>query len=178
MKMHEEDNINPLDEALMKHFAKRLDPQLGNAVARFAAHAMKDSQIAQNSAEPPARAEPRRGFWIATFSTSAVAAALIVGFAMFAHSINQNGNGGTKHGNPVVSSSQPTPSATDVPMERTLFWRTLDEGTVFLDDDTPARQLRRQQVEEVTWKDPASGEQRTSYSIPQEEVMFVAYNKY
>ena len=66
----------------------------------------------------------------------------------------------------------------DRDIERTVFWRTLDEGTVFIDPNTPARQLRRQQVEEVSWTDRQSGERRASYSVPQEEVMLVAYDKY
>ena len=75
-------------------------------------------------------------------------------------------------------STQPAPADENSPLERTVFWRTLDEGTVYIDDDTPARQLRRQQVEEIAWTDKRSGERKTTYSVPQEEVMFVAYDKY
>jgi hypothetical protein len=63
------------------------------------------------------------------------------------------------------------------PIERTTYYRTLDDGTVYLDDDTPARQLRRQEVEQVTWLDKKTGKTSMTERIPNEDVMLVAYHK-
>jgi hypothetical protein len=75
---------------------------------------------------------------------------------------------------PVQLASDDTPD----PIERTVYYRTVDDGTVFLDDQTPARQLRRQEVEQVTWLDRRTGRTSVTEMVPKEDVMLVAYNKH
>jgi hypothetical protein len=169
MKLDDEQR-DSLGQTLKEHLSNRLDAQTGKAAARFAAAVMRDPKL--NAAPRPIS----RGWISGILSTGAVAAAIVIAFSVVMYRAKTKQN---------VSMIPPTPTAVaaqspddDDPVERTLYWRETDEGTVYIDDDTPARKIRRQQVEQVTWTDQESGEPRTSYSVPQEEVVLVAYNKY
>jgi hypothetical protein len=164
-----EEQLDSLDESLKGHLSGRLDSQLGKAAAAFASHALKSPEISRPAGSAV------RPWWIALLGTAAAAAVVAVAFSDMAR---RAGPLGPSH--PLLVATQPSEATTgdDSDIERTVFWRTLDEGTVFIDPNTPARKLRRQQVEEVSWTDRQSGERRASYSVPQEEVMLVAYDKY
>src|SRR5437667_5761476 len=142
MKLDDEQH-DSLSQMLGEHLSNRLDAQTGKAAAHFAAAVMRD---------PKVNATPRpisRGWMSGILSTAAIAAAIAIAFLVLMHRAK------TK---PVVLINPP-PTVTqtqladddDEPIERTLYWRETDEGTVYIDDDTPARKIRRQQVEQVTW---------------------------
>jgi hypothetical protein len=169
-----DDQHDALDDLLKQHLSNRLDPQLGKAAARFAGQAMRDSNLAQTRA---VSAEAHRRWWQPILSVGAIAAAILVAYSLISYRITHQPivpNGDHRQ---MVSATHPVEQA-EVPLERTAYWRTYDEGTVFVDDDTPARQLRMQLVEEVSWTDRKSGQRQTSVSVPKEEVMLVAYDKY
>ena len=58
-----------------------------------------------------------------------------------------------------------------------MWWQTVDQGTVFVDSDTPMRKLLHQQIEQTKWRD-ADGNESVKVTVPKEEVMLVSYNKY
>src|SRR5438552_9010747 len=167
-----DDQHDALDELLEQHLSNRLDPQLGKAAARFAAQAMRDPALSQidTSAE-----KLQRRWWQPMLSVAAAAAALCLAYSLISYRITHQPIVPDHH--QIVGATHPA-EQDDVPLERTAYWRTYDEGTVFVDDNTPARQLRMQLVEEVSWTDRKSGQRRSSVSVPKEEVMLVAYEKY
>jgi hypothetical protein len=59
-------------------------------------------------------------------------------------------------------------------IEHTLTWNTVDQGTVYLDDERPLRSVVRQAAETVSWYDPAR-KAHVELTIPRDEVMLVEY---
>jgi hypothetical protein len=166
----DDEQHDSLSQMLKEHLSNRLDAQSGKSAAHFAATVMRDPKV---NATPRPVSRP----WMSgILSTGAVAAAIVIAFSVVMYRAKNKPPYAINPPPAVV----PTPviDDDDEPIERTLYWRETDEGTVYIDDDTPARKIRRQQVEQVTWTDQESGEPRTSYSVPQEEVVLVAYNKY
>lgn len=70
-----------------------------------------------------------------------------------------------------------TPSAQPVRVDQLTCWRTLDEGTVFLDDQTPMRRIRRQVIETYEWFDPQQ-QAKVEITVPREEVILVTVQTY
>jgi hypothetical protein len=84
----------------------------------------------------------------------------------------------------VNSAQAADPTATnDLSQSPVMQWvqrRTLDEGTVVLDDPThavPARKLRRQELEHTQWYDPARRAQ-VEMTVPRENIKFVEMDTY
>jgi len=142
-----------LDPILQRHFATALDPQLGRAGEAFAAHLRH---------EPVRRA---RFAWLVPIGIAAAAAA-VVAVVVFPHRPTPHETPG-----PVASAE---PQAT---LEQVVWSRTIDAGTVFLDDNTPARKVVREQVREVRWTD-ATGARHVQATVPQRDVMLISLDKY
>ena len=60
---------------------------------------------------------------------------------------------------------------------QTIEYRTLDQGTVVLDDQLPVRQLCRQTLERVQWIDPVKN-QDVEVDIPSQEIVYVPLATY
>jgi hypothetical protein len=171
-----------LESLLSRHFSKALDGQLGRAAERFEAE-MARGPVA--SVQPSARwRRPDRAFWAWAGSVTAVAASIALVFAVvrFGPPSPHDSRGSLSHTAPSTAPAGPTlvastaPAPSEEPIERAMWWRTIDQGTVYI-DDTPMRQLLRQQVEELKYRGP-DGTESVQVNVPREEVMLVVYNKY
>ena len=146
-----------LDAALGAYLASALDPQRGRAAERFG-HML--------AAEPPTpRVLPR----VLTLAAGGIITAAAAALALAATILPRQSYGPAR---PVSSAQDPWPQTTDV-----LYWRNLDEGTVLLDDNTPARRVRRQVLQQVQWYDPASNAE-VEITVPGEEVVLVGMPSY
>ena len=149
--MTPEEDID-LDPILQKHFADHLDGQLGRAGKAFAAHVR---------AGPVRRA---RFPWVIPFAAASAAAAMIA-LAIFPRHSTPHENAG-----PVASAGEST-------IEQVVWSRTIDQGTVLLDDQTPARKVVREQIRELRWTDAAGG-RHVQTLTPHRDVMLISLDKY
>jgi hypothetical protein len=62
-------------------------------------------------------------------------------------------------------------------LERVVWSRTTDLGTVFLDGKVPARKFVREQVREVAWTD-AAGNKHIRATKPEQDVLLISLDKY
>jgi len=160
-----------LESALRGYLTRELDGQLGRAEAAFLQR-LSDRLPAAAAGPLPLRG--RGGFWWAPLAGGIAAAMLVVwGVTAFHHKphTNQQFTGG---GKPIASTQ---PAADSEQYSDTVDVRTVDEGIVVLDNQAPARQIRREVVEHVEWFDPAANK-RIRIDIPSEEVVLVGMNAY
>jgi hypothetical protein len=140
-------NDDNFDLLLREHLSAELDGQLGRAPAAFARSS-------------------RRWPWRAVvIGAAGLAAAAILAIALMRPDAVQ------------TTPTPPSAQAKAIPAEYELAWRTIDRGTVFLDEETPVRNYLRQQVEIVRWKDPETG-QVIEVSVPHEQTMLVGLNTF
>ena len=149
MQNREDDNF---DLQLREHFAKELDGQLGRAPAAFA----------RSSRRRPWRVAAA---WTAGFAAAA-AVALVVTFVRH-------------QSTPPIRGVHPSiDQLAMTAVEYRSAWQTSDAGTVYLpNDDSPMRGIRSEQVEIVSWIDPATLA-HIEVTIPHEEVTLVTLNSY
>ena len=164
------ENDEALDERLHRHLSDRLNDQLGRSATFFAKQLLRE-QRAAGQAKAGTWSALRPWAWM-TAAASIAAAAAVVAIAVTGQ------NFGRSRGPISRDTVKPIIDDKPQPVERTLFDRTVDDGTVFLEDDMPARQLRRQRVEQVTWLDKKTGRTSMTESVPQEDIMLVAYDKH
>lgn len=169
-----------LESALRTHLRRELDGQLGRAEARF----LRESQGPAMSIVAPSAA--MRGgtgrmratlLWWAPFAGGIAAAiAIVCGAAAFHSRAGQD----TQLVHTGRSSVIPAPASAPAMEEmysETIDVRTVDEGTVVIEDQGPARQFRREVIDHVEWFDAATNK-RIELDIPREEVVLVGMNTY
>jgi len=162
-----------VDEVLKTHLSRELDGQLGRAALRFR------EELAKPVA-PVAVSRPHAAWWAWGIVGAALAASVAIVLTLSPEGIAGRGN--KSHGNGsnlVASSTNPSPetdnSGDDI--THTVSWNTIDDGTVYPEDDAPMRKLRRERVDQLQWIDKKTGE-RVEVTVPREEVMLVGLNKY
>lgn len=175
-----------LETLLREHLASKLDSQLGRSAERFmsecggAAPASR-MRLVDTPQRPPL---PRlRLFgWSVGIAGAAVAAGIAI--VMGLPSLVSQPRPTIDRPKVAINDANPTPIvpasadhevARDV--EHGVSWRTVDRGTVYLDDEIPLRSLFREQVETVSWYDPKR-EAHVQMEIPRDQVMLVGYNSY
>jgi hypothetical protein len=183
-----DENSEPCDPLVAEYLSRRLDPQMGRALAAF-----RGAAIRSQADEPR---PPRHRRWLGGTAALATAATLLVVVVL----------GGRRqairpprvvHPSPTVvrlppalldgkRDQQQTPEPGEVHVEQTAVtarsqprvveelvrYRTLDEGIVVIDGRRPARKLRRQWLERIAWIDEASGA-RLERIVPREELVYV-----
>jgi hypothetical protein len=154
-EMEEQD----LDELLKGHLAGQLSPHAGASVERF---------------EQELRRLHRRGLrlWVGLTAVGSLAASIVVMLVMV--------YGGNPRKPPIIAmpaADGPNAPAALVAVERSLDWRALEEGTVLLENNIPARRVRRQVVEQVRWYDPQE-QKYIKTTTPKEDVIFIGLTKY
>jgi hypothetical protein len=169
------------DTLLREHLASKLDAQLGRSSERFmrelgeTATVPSRMRLTDAPVVPPVPHRPIRLFaWSAGLAGAAIAAGLAVAFVLPAL---LNRPGPLSNPSPIVLNPDAAPISDDQgarDVEHAVSWRTLDQGTVYLDDE-PLRSLVRQQVETVSWYDPKR-KAHVQMEIPRDEVMLVGYN--
>jgi hypothetical protein len=159
-----------LSKLMRAHLAKELDQYVGRAGERFA------------RAIGPADARPAssgfmRLWWAAPIVAAAAVIAVVIAPAL--HSVTPQP---TVISDPVAilpHVNDPAFSATQAvafaPKDVTgkVYWETRDEGQVWLDDETPARRIRTQQLQTLQYTDPRDSS-RIEITIPREEILLVS----
>jgi hypothetical protein len=79
-------------------------------------------------------------------------------------------------GQPLPAPVQP-PVAVATAVEYQLNSQTIDQGTVYLDQDTPMRQYVERQVETARWVDPVTHDQM-ELTVPHDQILLVGLNTY
>ena len=143
-----------LDQLIGEHVKGELDPHLGKSAEYF-------DRIAEG--DVIAHSPWRR----AMGSIVALAASIMVAWLAFAlYSDSKH----TQPQDPMSIVPDAPPMA--IELERTVMWREFDEGTVMLENNTPARRIRRQSIERVQWYDPTRGSV-VEVTKPEEEVILI-----
>ena len=148
--MNPEDDIE-LGQALERHFADRLDAQLGRATKAFTDHQVHSHRRSRFI-----------GITVAGL-VAATAAAIVLAIL--------------PHPRPAHDAPAPVAQANVGTLEQVVWSRTIDAGTVLLDGQTPARKLVREQIREVHWTDPAGGRHIRS-STPRRDVLLISLDTY
>src|SRR5262249_11114849 len=79
---------------------------------------------------------------------------------------------------PGMGTEKSTVAAASAPqVNYEMAWQTIDNGTVYLDPDTPMQAYVRQQVETTRWVDPAT-HATMEMSVPQRQIVLVGLNSY
>lgn len=147
-----------LDDLLAAHLAAELDALTGRSAQRF--QQLLDAR--------PFRPMP----WLLAGSLTAMAASIALLWALQARWHTDSPAPPSP-----VTVNQDTTGDELLELERTLAWRTVDEGTFELDDKTPVRKLRTQTLQQVQWYDPRR-QVLVEMTVPQEQVLLVGMNTY
>ncbi len=163
--MNDPDKVDLLVSA---HLQKTLDSQRGRAVAAFREHLKSAAQNADDNplsfeAEAHRRSMRMLRIWAGAASVLAACLALVVTLQFVQHpdtSIALRPNPGLNV----------TPAS--VVMDQVELSREVDGGTSVLDDQTPVRIVREQQLKQMQWFDPT---EKATYSVtePVEKVGYV-----
>src|SRR5258708_1820377 len=127
------DHEDTLDALLSEHFARRLDPQLGRAQAHFAKTVSKRHEL-------HAGRSGRLLIW-GLWAAGAMAASVGIVWGMGVYHNPSQPHLAQQLEPTTDPSSAPQPQ---IPIAQVISYRTLDEGSVVLENQGPARQLRRQ----------------------------------
>lgn len=135
------------DLLLGTHLAEQLEPQVGKSVTAFRASLAPRWRI---------------GWWIA--SASAIAAGIVLAFVLFRHPQRERTIG------PIATNDAPkeVPSA----IVQSARWSRLEDEGLTLVANEPARQLRRQVVDEVGWYDPRR-RATVKTTVPRQQVILI-----
>jgi hypothetical protein len=165
-----------LDTLLTKHFARKLDGQLGRASAGFERMARFQQQLQE--APPAAKARVHVNRWMLGLVGAAAAAAIagVMVFAPVARIVKPVDRSSVAQ---LPTSGSGVVLAADAsPLEHEVAWRTLDRGTVFIgDEEQPMRSYVRQRVDNFRWEDPQSN-LKVEMSVPHDQVMLVNMKSY
>ena len=163
--MNDPDKVDLLVSA---HLQKTLDSQRGRAVAAFREHLKSAAQNTDSnpmSFEAEARRRSMRMLRIWAGAASALAACLALVVAL--QFVNHPDAGIATSGRPAINV---TPAS--LVMDQLELSREVDGGTRVLDDQTPVRIVREQQLKQMQWFDP---NEKATYSVtdPVEQVGYV-----
>ena len=154
-----------LERDLRDHLARALEPHAGRAAQAF----LTQTGAARHAGADHAASGPVRIWWWALAAgalAACVAVAWLVQTLTAPHGVNPN------PGQLVDNHPRPPRHAPEPPeIVRSVTWRTLDEGTVVL-DDVPLHRLRRQVIETEQWYD-AERKTHIEVTTPRQEVIFV-----
>lgn len=154
-----------IDLLISRHLSRELDQYVGRAAERFALELRESQPI-------PIR---QTGFQWRIWAGAALAASLVISWALYSipkRNPDFNKNDGGDKG--LLSIAQPDSLE---PLAEMVSWQTIDDGTVLMDDDRPARQVRRQVVQTVCWYDPKQ-QTMVELTVPREQVMLIGLNSY
>jgi len=164
-------NDDNFDRLISQHFERTLAKQLGRSEAAFRNQLRVEAQPARSMKFP---------LWLV--GTFATAAAALWAVAMLrpihlppvtAPPLAQID--GPRDVVPPQVIASTSPQRTDVSF--VAYEQTVDDGVVYLDDQTPVRKFRRQELEQMQWLDD-DGKTHMRLTVPKERVLFVECAKY
>jgi hypothetical protein len=149
-----------MDLMLERHFADCLDGQFGRAARAFEEHR---------------RPVDRRTWFVraACCGIAGLAAAAVIAMAL----VPRDGVPGTVPRPPVAPVAKGPAEDGPGALERVVWSRTTDLGTVLVDGKVPARKIVREQVREVTWTD-AAGQRHLRATRPEQDVLLISLDRY
>jgi len=152
-------NDDQLNAMLREHLSRELDGQTGRAGAAFA--------------RSQRRLAPRLAAW-GSLAAAAVMAVILLrpGQPVSAPAVSAPAVPAPAVPAPV----QPSATVTTA-VEYQFNSQTIDQGMVFLDKDTPARQYVERQVETARWVDPITHAQM-ELTVPHDQILLVGLNTY
>ncbi|HUG09751.1 MAG TPA: hypothetical protein VMM36_02000 [Opitutaceae bacterium] len=71
-----------------------------------------------------------------------------------------------------VSAAAPTPARLHPVRATNVLYDAVNEGIVYLDEDTPAQRMRLSYLDTITWENPKGGAS-LQWTVPREEIYFV-----
>ena len=151
-------SADPLDALLRSHLRAELESKVGLAERRF----LRELNRGQR------RSGARLATWALWATGSAIAASVGIVWGVMAH----------RTGAPPQNASHPGQPATWVsaqgPRElgEVVEYSTIDEGTRYVENQGPARQVRRQVLQTTQWYDPDADAQ-IEITVPQERVILI-----
>ena len=154
-------NDEQLDLLLRDHFSTELDGQLGRAPVAILARSRRRS---------PWRAAVNWGVG-GGFALAAAIGALF----LFAPLLKIMSRGGDSDSHQVAQRAGAPVTPISEPVEHEIAWNTIDQGTVFVNDNVPMRSIRRQRVDSLKWIDPDTKAQM-EVTVPHDEVVLVGLN--
>jgi hypothetical protein len=162
------DNLDPLDATLRPHLARTLDAQRGRAGDAFAAALRRGAETTPASIRRPATRDRR--FWAIGGAGGLVgaAAAAMLTIAMLGP-IAPGEHAPATLGPP----ARQVGAADASPLRHAIRWRTVDDGTVYVNGDAPARSIRQQRLDQLEWFDPRLNA-RVEVSLPRDEVTLIS----
>jgi hypothetical protein len=151
---------DPLGALLRSHLRAELDAKAGLAEARFMREVRRRDERRHGT---------RLAIWALWATGSAIAASVGIVWGVMAH---RN-----------ASLSSPIASRPDKPttvasaqglreLGEVVEYSTIDEGSRYVENEGPARQVRRQVLQTTQWYDPDSGAQ-IEITVPHEQVMLI-----
>jgi hypothetical protein len=149
---------DPLEALLRGHLRVELEPKVGLAERRFLRELRQGRR----------RSGARLAIWALWATGSAMAASVGIVWGVMQH----------RAGGPSPIASRPDKPATIASAQgmrelgEVVQFSTIDEGTRYVENEGPARQLRRQVLQTTQWYDPDSGAQ-IEITVPQEQVMLI-----
>jgi hypothetical protein len=161
-----------LAQRLTRHLSAELDPQRGRSAEAFRLYALAEQRTRARADAPAPKPVWRGGPWTFTLVGGAVAAsiALLVSAAV-PFWRTPTSTGGASAPTRVVSPSSPVSAPTNPPVvrsDRTTRTHFYDAGTVYDEQGRPMRRIRRVNVQELRWRNEATGEQ-VDQVVPSEE---------
>jgi hypothetical protein len=152
-----------LEGGLRMHLASVLEPHTGRAGDMFLARV----QAAERGISADVTAGPYRMWWVVAGGIAAcLAAAWLIQALGTSEPVTPGRSPLAQHGD------TGSPRAGELrEVLRSVSWRTVDEGTVVL-NDVPLRRVRRQVVETERWYD-VEHQMHVEVTTPRQEVIFV-----
>jgi hypothetical protein len=154
-------NDEQLQQQVAEAVGRKLGPQMGRA-RRVFLNAVAGTQPAPT--RPTLRFRP----WMLLGFGSAAAAALLV-LTLRPTSAPDAPDAGTGSAAPVVASSTNEPSN----VQHAVFWEPIDEQTVYVNGQVPARSIRGVRVDEVQWFDPRL-KAHVRLTVPRQQVVLTS----
>ena len=194
--MDKEFNDDGLDATLRTYLSAELDGQLGRAGQAFQEHlALAHPTTRQRSAGTRSTRSTRAGLWLIGAMGTAVAASVAATMWAVPVTTRPGGNDSVvaaipKAKEPVEVDRAPgneTPRdavATSVStaanweqVQQVVSSQTVDRGLVLLDDNTPARLVRRVSLEQTEWVDEQRGVRMQAF-VPRQEAQLISLDTY
>jgi len=151
--------------------------ELENELKRLRPRSLPAPLVGRVAAELDRKPGEKHGVlaaWRAWILPAMAAAALAVAVTSIPFLVRENGGEPGAGEAPALSTTaQVAADARLHPVRATnVLYDAVNEGIVYLEDNTPARRMRLSYLDTITWEDPRSGTS-LQRSVPREEIYFI-----
>lgn len=151
--------------------------ELENELRRMRPRSLPAPLVGRVAAELDKKPDEGRGIlasWRAWILPAMAAAALAVAVTSIPFFVRESGEepGAGKAAAPTTMTQAETYSRLHPVRATNVLYDAVNEGIVYLEDNTPARRMRFSYLDTITWEDPRSGTS-LQRSVPREEIYFI-----